>query len=114
MAVTSEDDSKKHYEEVINGQFQVIYIGPEMLLGTKKWRSMLESDRYQTCVCAVIIDEAHCVKKWLVNLQINLYVGANYMYRGDDFRELFKRIGELRAILPSTVNMMAVTACNCY
>ena len=31
-------------------------------------------------------------------------------YRGDDFRELFKRIGELRAIIPSTVNMMAVTA----
>ena len=29
---------------------------------------------------------------------------------GDDFHELFKRIGELQAILPSTVHIMAVTA----
>ena len=66
VAVTSEEKSKRCHEEdvVINGEFQLIYIGPEMLLGTRKWRSALESDLYQAQLRAVIIDKAHCVKKW--------------------------------------------------
>ena len=32
-----------------------------------------------------------------------------YKYRGDDFRVEFSRIGELRSILPTNVNVMALT-----
>ena len=43
-------------------QYQIMYISPEMLLGTKKWRSILQGHIYQSKLSAVVIDEAHCVK----------------------------------------------------
>lgn len=33
-----------------------------------------------------------------------------YLYRGDEFRQVFKQLGELRAIVPANINMMALTA----
>ena len=33
-----------------------------------------------------------------------------YLYRGDDFQQIFKQLGELRAIVPASINMMALTA----
>ena len=41
----------------------------------------------------MVIDEAHCMKKW-----------------GEEFRPEFKRLGDLRSILPKHVNIMALTA----
>lgn len=38
----------------------------------------------------MVIDEAHCVKKW-----------------GEEFRETYHRVGELRALVPAHINMMA-------
>ena len=51
------------------------------------------SDNYQKRLVGLIIDEAHCVKKW-----------------GDDFRPEFKKLGELRSIVPQNMNIMALTA----
>ena len=42
---------------------------------------------------AIAVDEAHCVKTW-----------------GDEFRLSLAQIGELRSIVPSTVNIIALTA----
>ena len=42
---------------------------------------------------AVVVDEAHCVKTW-----------------GDEFRTAFAHIGELRSLIPSRVNILALTA----
>ena len=33
-----------------------------------------------------------------------------YIYRGDSFREVFARLGEVRSLIPSSVNVMALTA----
>ena len=33
-----------------------------------------------------------------------------YFYRGDDFRTAFADLGSIRSLLPSTVNIMALTA----
>ena len=49
---------------LLEGQFRVIFISPEQLLGKKKWRDMLRSEVYQKCLAAFVVDEAHCVKKW--------------------------------------------------
>ena len=54
---------------------------------------MLMSAVYTEKLVAVVVDEAHCVKTW-----------------GDQFRTTFARIGDLRSLIPSTVNIMALTA----
>ena len=61
VGVTSDEES---YDAVIQGQFQIIYTSPEMLVGTRRWRATLENDMYQMRLNAIVIDEAHCVKKW--------------------------------------------------
>ena len=41
----------------------LIYSSPEALLHTK-WRKVLENSLVTNRVCAVVVDEAHCVSKW--------------------------------------------------
>ena len=81
------------YGSVVNGEYQVVYISPENIIGRRIWRDMLLNEQYQKRLVGVIIDEAHCVKTW-----------------GEEFRPEFKKIGELRSIIPKTVNIMALTA----
>ena len=64
VAVTSEEESRKNYGDVVNGLYQIVYISPEMIIGTQKWRTTLQDDLYQSKLRAVVVDEAHCVKKW--------------------------------------------------
>ena len=54
---------------------------------------MLLSGPYQKKLVALVVDEAHCFKTW-----------------GDEFRQMFGEIGDLRSLIPSTVNMLALTA----
>ena len=76
--------------KVLNGNVQLVYISPEM---NKTYRSMLLSPQYQKNLVALVIDEAHCVKTW-----------------GDSFRKAFAEIGDLRSIVPSLVNVLALMA----
>ena len=41
----------------------VIFSSPEALAYTK-WREALENPLVLKCVCAIVVDEAHCVSKW--------------------------------------------------
>lgn len=59
----------------------------------QKYRNMLLSKPYKENLVALVIDEAHCVKTW-----------------GDKFRVAFAEIGTLRSIIPSGVNILALTA----
>ena len=51
-------------ELVFEGRYQIIFLSPESLLTSSKWRDVLMSDMYQRNLVAVVVDEAHCVKKW--------------------------------------------------
>ena len=51
-------------DRVYEGYYQMIFLTPESLLTTSKSRDVLLSDVYQRNLVAVVIDEAHCVKKW--------------------------------------------------
>ena len=54
---------------------------------------MLHSDEYKKQLVAVVVDEAHCIKTW-----------------GDKFRTSFSKIGELRSLIPTSVNILTLTA----
>ena len=54
---------------------------------------MLLTSTYKRKLVAIVVDEAHCIKTW-----------------GDRFRQAFSKLGDLRSIVPSRINIMALTA----
>ena len=88
-AQTDEDCVKA----ILGGNVQLVYISPESLINNPCFRNMLLSSTYKSNLCALVIDEAHCVKTW-----------------GDQFRVAFAKIGDMRSLIPSRVNMLALTA----
>ena len=79
--------------KVLRGETQLVLITPESIIGNALYRNMLLSTTYKEKLVALVVDEAHCVKTW-----------------GDQFRKTFSMIGDLRSIVPTGVNMMALTA----
>lgn len=79
--------------KVINGEVQLVYITPENVIDNLVYRNMLTSEQYKKKLVALVVDEAHCIKLW-----------------GDQFRKAFSKIGNLRSLIPSNVNVMALTA----
>ena len=39
-------------------------MSPEALLADDRWRYMLMSPMYKENLMGLVVDEAHCVKKW--------------------------------------------------
>jgi len=76
------------------GEYQLLYLTPESLMSSHSvYRDTLLSSKYKDNLVALVVDEAHCCKLW-----------------GDKFREAFTRIGDIRSVIPSNVNIMALTA----
>ena len=85
------DLATKH--KVLRGEIQLVFITPESIILNSMYRKMLRSAIYMENLAVVLVDEAHCVKTW-----------------GDAFRTAFAKIGDLRSLIPSIVNVMALTA----
>ena len=49
---------------ILRGDYQLVFISPEQLLKKKCYRMMGRSPEYCDNLVALVIDEAHCVKKW--------------------------------------------------
>ena len=58
------DDTDKTVKDIKKGYYEILLISPESLLTSKDWRDMLQSPVYKEQVVGVVVDEAHCVKKW--------------------------------------------------
>ena len=80
-------------KRVLDGVVQLVFITPENIMNNARYRDMLQSEVYMKKLVALIVDEAHCVKTW-----------------GDQFRRAFAALGDLRSIIPTEVNVMALTA----
>ena len=50
--------------DICCAKYQLVYLSPEALLNDSRWRDMLLGPVYQERLVALVIDEAHCVKKW--------------------------------------------------
>jgi superfamily II DNA helicase RecQ len=57
----SELDKK---EKLVNGYYNLLFAHPEALISSKFGRELVNSARYQENVCALVIDEAHCILEW--------------------------------------------------
>ncbi len=76
------------YERVICQDYRFLYLSPERL-GTPLFLAKLQ---YMN-VRLLVVDEAHCISQW-----------------GYDFRPAYMKIAEVRALLPPSVPVMALTA----
>ena len=47
---------------------QLVFVSPELLLCNRRCREMLRSEVYRKNLIGVVVDEAHCVKTWLVSV----------------------------------------------
>ena len=49
---------------VARGDYQLVFFTPELIIDSSKWREVLKSSVYKSRMRALVIDEAHTVKKW--------------------------------------------------
>ncbi|KAI8487974.1 hypothetical protein Bbelb_344220 [Branchiostoma belcheri] len=75
-------------EGVINGDYQLVYGGPERFVLQDKWREMLSSAVYSERLAGIVVDEVHVTYKW-----------GNGSKGKPAFREAFSRLGELRSLV---------------
>ena len=54
-------------ERVVTGEVDMVFISPESIITNPIFRNMLLSKSYKDNTVALVVDEAHCVKTWLVN-----------------------------------------------
>lgn len=63
-AVSGEGKDEEVVGGVLQGNYQLVFFTPEAMLLSRKWRRMLTSDVYARSLRALVVDEAHTVKKW--------------------------------------------------
>ena len=66
IAITDVEDLKI-IEQVLNGNFLVVFGLPKCLLSTTPWRGIFKSESFSEMLIGVAIDEAHCITQWWVN-----------------------------------------------
>ncbi|KAJ7125752.1 P-loop containing nucleoside triphosphate hydrolase protein [Mycena crocata] len=85
--------TKDIMEKVVAGEWQIVMLSPEMLLSRRFIDGVLRKSAFGSRCLSVFIDEAHCVSHW-----------------GASFRKKYASIGLVRAFLPRTTPIIAVTA----
>lgn len=60
----SSDMVRSMRRQILEGQYQIVFISPEALFTGRNWREMLKEEPYLSNLVGFIVDEAHCVKKW--------------------------------------------------
>jgi superfamily II DNA helicase RecQ len=51
-------------EKFEKGDYNIVFAHPEFLVSSTYGRKLMQSKPYQENVCAVVIDEAHCILEW--------------------------------------------------
>jgi superfamily II DNA helicase RecQ len=80
-------------QDIVTGIYQIVVISPEMLQSRRFVEKVLRKPEFGPRVLSVFVDEAHCVSHW-----------------GASFRKKYATIGIVRAFLPRSTPMIAVTA----
>ncbi|KAF7334163.1 ATP-dependent DNA helicase Q-like 3 [Mycena venus] len=79
-------------DQVVAGEWQIVMLSPEMLVSRRFIDGVLRKPAFGSRCLSVYIDEAHCVSHW-----------------GASFRKKYASIGIIRAFLPRTTPIIAVT-----
>ena len=59
------DQSEEILQEIEEGYiYSIVFISPESMLGTSRWRKFLQSETFSTLCVGIVFDEAHCIAQW--------------------------------------------------
>ncbi|KAJ7654570.1 P-loop containing nucleoside triphosphate hydrolase protein [Mycena polygramma] len=81
------------FRNVVGGEWQIIMLSPETLLSRRFIDGVLRKPAFGSRCLSMFIDKAHCISLW-----------------GASFRKKYASIGIVRAFLPRTTPIIAVTA----
>ena len=56
--------ARQSRSEIVNGHVQIVFVSPEALFESRKWHGIFQSEVYQKRLVGLVVDEAHCIKKW--------------------------------------------------
>ena len=62
MELNDHDDANEN--AILNGEFSIVFTGPESITKNKKWREMLRGKIYQKNLFGIVTDEVHVILKW--------------------------------------------------
>ena len=65
-AIAIADEEDELMQQVLNGNFVLVYGSPECLLSTESWRIIFGCESFKNMLIGVAIDEAHCITQWYV------------------------------------------------
>ena len=65
-AIAIADEEDELMQQVLNGNFVLVYGSPECLLSTESCRSIFGCESFKKILIGVAIDEAHCSTQWYV------------------------------------------------
>ena len=63
IAITDVEDPEL-IQQVLNGNYLVVFGSPECLLSTAVWRGIFKCQSFTEMLLGVAIDEAHCIVQW--------------------------------------------------
>lgn len=63
IAITNVEDPET-IQQVLNGNFIVVFGSPECLLSTHTWRGIFKCQGFTEMLIGVAIDKAHCITQW--------------------------------------------------
>lgn len=96
VAVNS-DQSDDVLGEIERGKYPYVFLSPEKMLSSERWRQLLGSKEYQQNLVAIAIDEAHCISQW--------GLGST-----NPFRAWYGNLGEIKSLVSNRVCFVALTA----
>ena len=62
--VSGEDEGGAVARGVENGDYSLVFMSPEALVSSCRWRETFRTSTYQENLVAVVVDETHCIEKW--------------------------------------------------
>ncbi|KAJ7258002.1 P-loop containing nucleoside triphosphate hydrolase protein [Mycena rebaudengoi] len=80
-------------KEIVDGEYQIVLISPEMALSRRFIREVLRNPRFGKRILSVVVDEAHVVSHW-----------------GASFRKKYGTLGIIRSFLPRGTPIVALSA----
>ncbi|EMD41247.1 hypothetical protein CERSUDRAFT_40440, partial [Gelatoporia subvermispora B] len=92
-AINGEVYNDRLHKSIMDGAFQVLLPSPEMCLKHPQFSKLMRTPDFMKDVCAVVIDEAHCISQW-----------------GETFRKDYCQLAKLRSFVPTTVPFLATSA----
>ena len=65
-------DNMCQKQKLESGRYNLLFSHPEAFISCKYGRDLMLGKVYQNNVCAVVVDEAHCILEWYVRIFINI------------------------------------------